>query len=172
MKVIGDQTGSVIKVAESYDHPNLNVTLVGTGNTLVIDEGCVVFGTIHLANGASVHIGKDVKTSGGIALLCHEGSSVEIGNNCVFNQNVQFRPSDAHKIFDMETNKRMNPPKPIRIGNNVWVAQDVLFLKGAEIADGCVVAPRSTVTKSFKETNALIDGSPAKVVRSKIRWAQ
>lgn len=171
MKVIGDQTGSVIQVAESSDHPNLNVTLVGTGNTLVIEEGCVVFGTIHLANGATVRIGKQVKCSGALAILCHEGSSVEIGSNCLFSQNVQFRPSDAHSVFDILTDKRINAPKPITIGNGVWIGQEVLFLKGAEIPEGCVVGARSMINKAFKEASCVIAGSPAKITRRQIRWA-
>lgn len=170
MKVIGDQTGSVIDVAESSDHPNLNVTLVGTGNTLVIDEGCLVYGTIFLANGATLRIGKQVKCSGPLDFMCHEGSTVEVGSNCLFSQSVQFRPSDAHSVFDLSTNKRINAPKPIRIGNGVWVGQEVLFLKGAEIPDGCVVGARSMVTKAFKETSCIIAGSPAKITRSQIRW--
>lgn len=52
------------------------------------------------------------------------------------------------------------------------VAQDVRFRKGAEITDGCVIAPRSMVTKFIKETSALIDRSSAKLVGSEIRWAQ
>ncbi len=168
---MGDQAGSVIQVAQSSDHPNLNVTLVGTGNTLVIEEGCVVFGAIHLANGASVHIGKQVKCSGALALMCHEGSSVEIGSNCLFSQNVQFRPSDAHSVFDLQTNKRINPPKPIKVGSGVWIGQEVLFLKGAEVADGCVVGARSMINKVFKEGSCIIAGSPAKIIRRQIKWA-
>ena len=102
---------------------------------------------------------------------CHEASVVEIGAGCLFSQSVQFRPSDAHKIFDLTTNTRINAPVPIRIGASVWVGQEVLFLKGANVPAGCIVGARSLVNKSFDEENCILAGVPAKIVRRQVRWA-
>lgn len=171
MQIIGDQATSSILVAISSQNDALKITLVGAGNRLTIDEGCKLSGAIFLANGASVHIGKNVKSTGAMAFHCHEGSMVEIGDDCLFSQNVQFRPSDAHKIFDLQTNVRINLPKPIRIGAQVWIGQDVLFLKGSEVAAGCIVGARSLVTRAFEESNCILAGVPAKVVRRQVKWA-
>ena len=122
MQIDGDQSVSVIDVAESSNNSSLKITLVGEGNTLKIEGDCRITGAIFLAHGASVWIGRNVKSTGAMAFHCHEGSIVEIGDNCLFSQNVQFRPSDAHKIFDLKTNERINHPKPIGIGKGVWVA--------------------------------------------------
>ena len=50
------------------------------------------------------------------------------------------------------------------IGNDVWIAADVLIMSGASIGDGAVVAARSVVTKPVPPY-AIVAGNPAKVVK-------
>ncbi|MFT5760534.1 MAG: acetyltransferase-like isoleucine patch superfamily enzyme, partial [Alteromonadaceae bacterium] len=71
---------------------------------------------------------------------------------------------------DMATNKAINLPKNVHIGDRVWVSEDVSFLKGAQIASDCVVGSRAVVTKAFSQPNCVIAGFPAKVVKKNIRW--
>ncbi len=104
------------------------------------------------------------------ANLAEGGCDIEIGNDCLI-ANVQFRPSDSHKIFDMDTGERLNAPTPISVGNKVWIAQEVLVLKGTRIGDGCVVGARSTLNGIYPE-NSILAGTPAKVVRQNVRWEE
>lgn len=60
--------------------------------------------------------------------------------------------------------------KPVHIGNHVWIASEVKILKGVSIADGCVIALGSIVTKSFDEENILIGGFPAKKIQDNVSW--
>ncbi len=46
----------------------------------------------------------------------------------------------------------------------------VSILKGATIFDNSIVAFGSIVTKSFTETNVIIAGIPAKIVKTNINW--
>ncbi len=55
--------------------------------------------------------------------------------------------------------------KPIVIGDNVYVGSNCLFQMGTRIGARCVVGLGSVVVKSIHEEDALIGGSPAKVVR-------
>lgn len=54
--------------------------------------------------------------------------------------------------------------RPVRIGNNVWIAPRCTILKGVTIGDNAVVATGSVVTKDVP-ANTLVAGVPARVVR-------
>ena len=56
--------------------------------------------------------------------------------------------------------------KGIKIGNNCWIGAGAVFLDGAEIGDGCVVAANAVVTKKFL-SNVVLAGMPAQVVKRK-----
>lgn len=66
--------------------------------------------------------------------------------------------------------EQTNAPAGISIGNHVWIAYGVDVFKGSRIPDGCVVAGRALLTGKFEESNTLIGGLPAKVIRRNISW--
>ena len=51
-----------------------------------------------------------------------------------------------------------------RIGNDVWLGQDVKILKGVTIGDGAIVAAGAVVTKEVPPY-AIVGGIPAKVIK-------
>lgn len=53
---------------------------------------------------------------------------------------------------------------------NSWLAAQVTYLKGAKTAANTVVGFNSTVSKVFTETNVLLAGTPAKIVKRQISW--
>lgn len=102
--------------------------------------------------------------------LAEDNCRVQIGEGSLF-ASVRARPSDSHKIRDITSGERLNPPKPIIIGNRVWIAEDVLLLGGCEIGEGSVIGTRSMVNGPIP-ANSLAVGTPAKVVRSGIVWEE
>ena len=52
------------------------------------------------------------------------------------------------------------------MGNNCWIGAGAVFLDGAELGDGCVVAANAVVTKQFP-ANSIVGGVPAKVLRER-----
>ncbi len=56
--------------------------------------------------------------------------------------------------------------KGIKIGNNCRIGAGVVFLDGAELGDGCVVAANAVVTKKFPD-NSVIGGMPAKLIKER-----
>lgn len=53
---------------------------------------------------------------------------------------------------------------------DVWIAQRVTLIKGAQIPSNCVVGACSLVNKKFEEEGCIIAGNPAKVIKRNIRW--
>ena len=97
-------------------------------------------------------------------------SKIQIGNDCMFANDIDIRTGDSHSIIDSLTNERINYAQNINIGNHIWIASHVSILKGVHIADNTVVATRAVVTKSFIEKNILIGGMPAKKLKENINW--
>lgn len=78
--------------------------------------------------------------------------------------------SDLHPIgVDGE------PPTPttasITLGDRVLIGSRCSILKGVTIADGCVVAAGSVVTRSEHTPGSLLAGVPARAVRTGVTWA-
>lgn len=102
--------------------------------------------------------------------IAEPDTNITIGEDCLF-ATVRFRPSDSHKIIGVATGERINPPADIVIGDHVWLAEDVLVLKGVTIGSGSIVGARSMVTRDLP-SNVLAAGSPAKVIREGVRWEE
>ncbi|MDP9027474.1 MAG: acyltransferase [Actinomycetota bacterium] len=101
-------------------------------------------------------------------VLAVVAEAVTIGRDCAIAWGVQLLDDDRH-AFRGPAGLRASSA-PITIGDRVWIGNGVHVYKGVSIADGCVVAGNSTVTRSFDQPNSLIGGSPARVLRSDVKW--
>jgi acetyltransferase-like isoleucine patch superfamily enzyme len=169
VRISGPLEGNTVIVEPSDRHTSLGITLRGSGNTIRVGKDCALNAMLFAADGASIEIG-DRTGMMGVFIAAHEGSRVEIGARCLFSNNVRFRPSDAHKIFDKASGQRINDPRPIIIGDDVWIGEHVQVVKGARIASGSIVGAVSLISGQFDEENVLIVGSPARVIRTGVRW--
>lgn len=117
------------------------------------------------AIGKGVSIGD--RTSFGTDCYFGAAGGIEIGADVVAGQYIRFH-SENHNFDDI--NKLIKDQgvnhKGIKIGNNCWIGAGAVFLDGAELADGCVVAANSVVTKKFPE-NSVIGGVPAKIIKKR-----
>lgn len=151
---------------------NCRVYISGNDNNIFIRRG------VHARSvefwieddGNSVRVGSESNLCGRAHLACTEGSAIEIGERCLFSSDLVFRTGDSHSIIDLETGYRLNHAADIRIGNHVWIGHHVLVNKGVQIADSCVVGTGSVLVKGVDESNCVIAGVPAKVIRKNIRW--
>ena len=84
---------------------------------------------------------------------------------------IEIRNTDSHKIYDKNTNKRINEGNSINIGNHVWLGMRAIILKGVNIGDNSIVAAGSIVTKDVK-ANTIIPGNPAKQIKENIYWTR
>lgn len=87
----------------------------------------------------------------------------------MFSANISIRVGDSHSITDLE-GKRVNPSRDVKIGNHVWIGNTVLITKGVEIKEDSIVGTGSVVTRKFVETNVVIAGNPAQIVKRDVSW--
>ncbi|HEY1707265.1 MAG TPA: acyltransferase [Rhizomicrobium sp.] len=116
-------------------------------------------------------IGRDVQTGETTFVLEENGTTIAIGDDCLFSHGIRLRTSDMHGIYDLDSGERLNPPGDIVLARRVWVGQDVHILKGVTIGQSSVIGASAMVTQSIPE-HTLSVGVPAKVVRSRITWSK
>lgn len=110
-------------------------------------------------------------TFGGVDMLIDEPKiSISIGNDCLFGFDVSFRTGDGHTIFDSKTKEILNYAKNITLEDHIWVGRSVVLLKNTGIKRDCVVGLGSIVNKTFDESNCILAGIPARIVRRSCNW--
>jgi maltose O-acetyltransferase len=93
-----------------------------------------------------------------------EGEGIEIGDNVLVGSSVTMLDSDFHEI---DPSRRIDGnPKTgkVVIGDNAWIGDRVMILKGTAIGKNSVVAAGSVVSGEFP-ANVVIGGVPARVIR-------
>lgn len=116
-----------------------------------------------------VEIGERTRILGSTHLAALEGTTIRIGEECLFSSNIHFRTGDSHSVLDM-TGKRINPSRDITVGDHVWIGTGVTCLKGAKIPGHSIVGAASVVTGQFETPNCVFAGVPAKVVKTDVDW--
>lgn len=72
--------------------------------------------------------------------------------------------SNGHETISNNRTIGSDEPKSIVIGDNVWIAINVVILKGSVIGDNCIISAGSVVKGVFPK-NSIISGNPARVVK-------
>ena len=149
-----------------------NIMISGNNNNLVIGEGVIIVKGDFVIEDASgqINIGARTVVCGKTHLACIEGCKIEIGEECLFSSDIICRTGDSHSILECQSGKRINKSLNVKVGNHVWIGNNVTILKGVEISDSSVVGTGSIVTRQFDEKNVVIAGNPAKIISHGIDW--
>ena len=87
---------------------------------------------------------------------------VVLGNGCMMAHGSYITDSDWHGLYDRVN--RDSTPKPVRLGDNVWLGDRSTVLKGVTVGNNSIVAASSVVTKDVP-ANVIVAGNPAVIVR-------
>jgi acetyltransferase-like isoleucine patch superfamily enzyme len=159
---------------------------IGYGDVGIFDDkksrsiwevsGEVVFkGKCSIGHGSKISVGKSGKlTLGDNFEITAESSiisfsEIQIGKDCLISWDALIMDTDFHKIKD-ENNNLLNPPKPIIIGDKVWIACRCTIMKNAVIPSGCVIGANSVLGKALEKKNSLYAGNPCRFIKENITW--
>ncbi|MGF3056203.1 DapH/DapD/GlmU-related protein [Microbacterium sp. YY-01] len=103
------------------------------------------------------------------------GERVFINSGCRFQDQGGIRVGDdaliGHNVVLASLNHDLDPqhrattiPRPIIIGNGVWIGANATVLAGVTIGDGAVVAAGAVVTRDVAP-RTVVGGVPARVLR-------
>lgn len=144
----------------SYHEPAQVRELLGALIGSPVDESVTVFPPFYSDFGKNITLGERIFINSGCKFQDQGG--VVIGSDSLIGHNAVL----ATLNHDLAPGKRADMhPAPIILGCNVWIGSNVTILPGVTIGDNAVVAAASVVTKDVPE-NAIVVGSPARVVRS------
>ena len=157
---VGDNT-------KLHDHVKIDALSrdgVSIGKRCVIGAHSAIECTGSLsAVGKGVSIGDN--TSFGSNCYFGAAGGIVIGKDVIAGQNIRFH-AENHNYLDKDKPIREQgvTHQGIRVGDNCWIGAGVVFLDGAEIGAGCVVAANAVVTKKFP-CNVVIGGIPARILK-------
>lgn len=121
-----------------------------------------------IGDGCKISIGEN--TSCGGMRIINKGNKciIEIGNNCLFSDNIEIWSSDTHSIYN-KVNEIINPEKDVSIGNHVWIGSRVIILKGVKIGNNSVIGMGSIVTNDVPDGTISV-GVPNHIIKTEINW--
>ena len=137
----------------------LYVQMKNVGRNVHICQGWNISGVAQMTLGSHVWIGENfyARADGGVSI----GSGTIISRNVeIWTANHNYQSEDLQAIpYD-----RRMVPKPVVIGENVWIGTHVLILPGAKIGEGAVVGAGAVVSGEIPPM-AVAAGNPAKVIK-------
>ena len=92
-----------------------------------------------------------------------DAAPIRIGTNCMIGPKTCIY-AIGHPLDAEGRRKKIGIPKPVNIGDNVWIGGGVTILPGVAIGNNTVVAAASVVTKSFPE-DVVVAGNPARIIK-------
>ena len=108
-------------------------------------------GRLIIGDRAFINYGVDIAATG----------LVTIGADCLIGTHVSIIDNDFHDLVDRQ---QTPSPKPVTIGDNVWIGNRAIILPGVTIGEGAVVGAGSVVTRDVA-ARTVVAGNPARVVR-------
>lgn len=128
-----------------------------------IGHGC----KIAVLEGAQLILGNNFNCTAETAITA--SYKIAFGDDCLLSWDILIMDTDWHQIFD-NSGQVINAPKPIEIGNRVWIGCRSQILKGTRIADGNIIAAGSVVCGNIQNENCILGKNPLQVLREDITW--
>ncbi len=119
-----------------YVSPSVNISY----GPVEVGTGSALLGNAELAAWGRISIGQRVIVSSGVHVL-----------------------TGSHDVDDPSF---AGVVRPVRIGDDVWLAQGAVILPGVAIGDGAVVGAYAVVTKDVPP-RAVVGGNPARFIRAR-----
>jgi acetyltransferase-like isoleucine patch superfamily enzyme len=138
--------------------------IVNQGGRILIGERVLLFfdyapSILAVFRGARLEIGDRTSINYGADFAAT--GLIRIGADCRIGTHVSIMDNDFHDIADRE---RRPDPRPVLIGDRVWIANRALILPGVTIGNDSVIGAGSVVIADVPE-RCLAMGNPARVIK-------
>lgn len=90
---------------------------------------------------------------------------ITIGNNVHITNDIRFINHDGGTLLFRDRVPDLEITKPIIIGDNVYIGNNVLFLPGAKFGNNVIIGAGAVVTREIPD-NSVAVGVPARVIKT------
>jgi len=137
-------------------------------------RGTVGFGgKASIGHGSKLSVRGNLKLGAGFNMTAEStivcAKEITFGDDCLLSWDILVMDTDEHPLYNKE-NERINPDKPIVVGNHVWIGCKCVLLKGANVPDNTVLAAGTLLKSSFVGENQIIGGNPPTILKGDVRW--
>lgn len=160
-----------IKIADG-NFKRVRIGIDGNSNKVLIDKDVYIrnLTIIIQGNNHTLFIGSKTEIGGANIVCCGQNTTIKIGENCLIASDINIKSCDGHSIY--HDNRVINHSKDIFIRNHVWIGQSVSILKGVTIEENTIIGMHSLVTAGKFESNVVLGGSPARVLKNNVTWGK
>lgn len=132
---------------------------------LIIGEGSWINEGVKIYHPENVIIGSDVHINSGVHIFANYGK-IEIDDRVTISHDCRIIAS-GYDLTALRNGKRVHyNDKNVYIGKNNWICTGAIILPGTHIVgENVVVAAGSVVTKDITDSNVVVAGVPAKIVK-------
>lgn len=166
--------GNTIKIELPFKAYDSKIDIIDNNNAYIELRKCPRLGNVYIrCNWASGQrfLMRQNTTIIGAQFLLDGNSSITIGEDCMFSNNIFVWADDGHAVLDAETGDILNKPSgALTIGNHCWIGQGVRLTKNARIGNNCILAGGTVAVKDYAEDNVVIGGNPGKIIKRGITW--
>lgn len=155
----------IFEIAIFDSETNRNIIDIKDNSTIYF-EGKANFGVgskITLNPDSKLVIGENFVATATLTIICSK--NIVIRKDCLFSWDIQIMDTDFHTIIP--ENKVNNG---ITIGEKNWIGCKVCILKNTETQYNTIVGACSLLNKQYAETNCIIAGNPAKIIKNNTNW--
>lgn len=133
-------------------------------------KGCFLQSPVQFDYGVFTYVGENFYANFNFTVL--DTCPITIGDNVFFGPNCTLATA-MHYMNPIKRRMRVREDgtpydieygKPIRIGNDCWIAANVVICGGVTIGSNCVIGAGSVVTRDIPD-NSLAAGNPCRVIR-------
>lgn len=123
---------------------------------------------VNIEKGAQFSSEVSLGDNSGIGINAIISSFVTIGNDVMMGPEcLIYTTNHGMNRYDIPMWKQESTtPKPVIIGNDVWIGARVIILPGVHIGDGSVIGAGSVVTKDV-EPYSIVAGNPARFIKKR-----
>lgn len=180
LRIVGEN--NIVRISETARiSGTLKISIYGDNNLIFIGNNALISQKLEIFCGQNhknfgkvydtvFKIGENTGIESLKYITYNSNSKCIIGEKCMFAFDITIYNTDAHPVFDVNTNEIINKVKEINIGNHCWIGARSTILKNTQIADDCIVGWGSVVAGKHLVPHCALAGNPAKKVKEGITW--